>query len=104
MGLEQAWPVPKSGLWVMSAQPLEARCLPQSWAPCAPTLLKPTGPPHLVGVVEETPPELQQGQPHQHGGRLRPPGKGHQQGLVGIIQAAQAVQGIGHQEARSLIF
>lgn len=49
------------------------------------------GPSHLVGIVGESPPELQQGQPRQHRGRLRPPGEGCQQGLVGVVQAAQAV-------------
>lgn len=63
-----------------------------------PVLLWPLGPPHPVGVIGEAPVKLQQGQPHQHGSRLRPPGQGHQQGLVGVLQAAQAVQGIGSQE------
>lgn len=60
--------------------------------------------PHLVGVVEEAPPKLQQGQSHQHRGCLGPPREGHQQRLVGVVQAAQAVQGIGRQQARSLVF
>lgn len=57
----------------------------------------------MVGIVGESPPELQQGQPHQHRARLRPPGEGCQQGLVGVVQAAQAIQGVSCQEARSLI-
>lgn len=75
------------------------RAVPCFRLPCC----GPPGPPHLAGIIGEAPPELQQGQPHQHRGCLRPSGEGHQQGLVGVVQAAQAVQGIGRQEARSLI-
>lgn len=59
----------------------------------------PPGSPHLVCVIEEAPPQLQQGQSHEHRGSLGPPGEGQQQGLVGVLQTAQAVQGISCQEA-----
>lgn len=58
---------------------------------------------HLVGIIAEAPPQLKQGQSHQHRGRLGLPGQGNPQGFVSIIQATQEVQGIGHQEAGSLI-
>lgn len=75
---------------------------PEAW--CRPRGCGPAGPPHLVRVMEEPSPQLQQGQSRQHGGGPGPPGEGHQQGRVGVLQAAQAVQGVGPQEARRLVF
>lgn len=74
-------------------------CKAVPFLPCT----SPPGPTHLVGIIAKAPPQLKQGQPHQHRGCLGPPGKSHQQGFVSIIQATQAVQGISRQEAGSLI-
>ena len=93
-GLGQVLPAPESRLRI-------AERGQRAW--CPPGGRGPVGPPHLVGVMEKSPPQLQQGQSGQHGGRPGPLGEGHQQGLVGVVQAAQAVQGIGPQEARSLV-